>query len=126
MGKFIVFLYRLVNLYLYFVLGACILSWIPNINPNYPLFHYIFKFAGFYLIPPVMGMFISPALVLILTSLVMIGLSKIYHKFYERRPFYLASDRFLKSLQNMDEIYRQQENANQESEDFDNDCNKDN
>ena len=30
-------------LYMYYVLGACMLSWVPNINPDYPLFNFIFK-----------------------------------------------------------------------------------
>ena len=55
MAKFLIYIIRILNLYLYFVVGACLLSLVPNINPNYPLFHYIFKFAGFYLIPPVFG-----------------------------------------------------------------------
>ena len=43
MANFIKFLYRLVMLYMYYVLGACMLSWVPNINPDYPLFNFIFK-----------------------------------------------------------------------------------
>ena len=82
MAKFILFLDRLINLYLYFVIGACILSWVPNINPNYPLFNLIFKSAGFYILPPFMGMSFSPALVMVVCALISMGLGKIYNKYY--------------------------------------------
>ena len=41
MAKVIIFLDRLVNYYLYFVVMACFLSLVPNINPDYPLFDFI-------------------------------------------------------------------------------------
>lgn len=82
MANLILFLDRLVNLYLYFVLGACLLSWVPNINPDYPLFDFIFKFAGFYIIPPVAGFSLSPTLVMVVAVLVSMGLRKIYAKYY--------------------------------------------
>lgn len=126
MGKFIIFLYRLANLYLYFVLCACVLSWIPNVNPDYPLFHFIFKFAGFYLIPPVLGLLISPAVILIVTSLVIMGLSKIYNKFFEPQLFYMSSEQFLKNAEKMSKLSTHTEIQNKESEDFNNDGNKDN
>ena len=82
MAKFIIFLNKLLNLYIYFIIGACVLSWIPNINPNYPLFNFIFKTAGFYIIPPFLGISFSPALVMIVCVLIMMGLKKIYYKYY--------------------------------------------
>ena len=84
MGKFILFLDRLINLYLYFVVMACFLSLVPNINPNYPLFHCIFKFAGFYLIPPIFGINISPMPSMIALVLGSMGLKKLYVKFYAK------------------------------------------
>lgn len=82
MANFIILLDRIVNLYLYYVLGACLLSWVPNINPNYPLFHVIFKFAGFYIIPPFAGVSFSPALVMVVAGLISLALRKIYNKYY--------------------------------------------
>ncbi len=82
MGNFILFLIRLFNLYLYFILGACILSWIPNINPEYPLFHYIFLAAGAGIVPPVLGFDVGPAVIMLLCALIMMGLEKLYLKFF--------------------------------------------
>lgn len=82
MAKFVIFLDRLVNFYLYYVVMACFLAIIPYINPNYPLFNYIFKSAGFYLMPPIFGISFSPTLVLILLVLCSLGLRKIYDKYY--------------------------------------------
>lgn len=82
MANFIILLDRIVNLYLYYVLGACLLSWVPNINPNYPLFNMIFKFAGFYIIPPFYGVSFSPALVMAIAAVISVALRKIYNKYY--------------------------------------------
>ena len=84
MGKFIIFLIKLIYLYLYFIIGACILSWVPNINPAYPLFHYIFTAAGFYIMPAFAGISFSPALVMVLCALAITGLEKIYDKYYKK------------------------------------------
>ena len=84
MAKFIIFLDKLLNLYLYFIIGACILSWVPNINYDYPLFHYIFTYAGFYIVPPFLGLSFSPALVMLVCALIIMGLRKIYNKFYAK------------------------------------------
>lgn len=85
MAKFILFLERLVNLYLYYIVGASLLSWVPNINHNYPLFHYIFKFAGFYILPPFMGFIFAPVILMTICVLVSMGLEKIYNKFYANK-----------------------------------------
>ena len=85
MGKFILFLDRLINLYLYFVVMACFLSLVPNINPDFPLFHFIFKFAGFYLIPPIFGINISPMPSMVGLVLCSMGLKKIYIKFFAKK-----------------------------------------
>ena len=82
MGRVILFLGRLINLYLYFIIGACVLSWIPNVNPEYPLFKMIFKAAGAGVIPPFMGFDIGPAVVMIILALIWTGLEKIYKKYY--------------------------------------------
>ncbi|MBR1424651.1 hypothetical protein IJ579_03720 [bacterium] len=85
MARLIIFLDKLVNLYLYFVVMACFLGLVPNINPNYPLFHYIFKFAGFFIIPPIFGMYLSPALIMVTTVLISTGLRKIHNKYFESK-----------------------------------------
>ena len=82
MGKLILFLGRLINLYLYFIIGACVLSWIPNINPEYPLFNFIFKIAGAGTLPPVLGFDIGPAVLMAVLALIWAGLEKIYRKYY--------------------------------------------
>ncbi len=84
MEKLIIFLDKLFNLYLYYIIGACILSWVPNINPDFPLFHFIFVSAGFYIIPPFMGISFSPAFVMMICALIIMGLRKIYEKFYAK------------------------------------------
>jgi len=116
MANFIIFLDRLVNLYLYFVIGACLLSWVPNINPDYPLFNYIFKAAGFYILPPVMGISFAPALVMVVAALVSIGLRKVYLKYYadkEPKIVVLTQEEFLEKL-------KEKENRKEEKKD---DCN---
>ena len=102
MANFILFIDRVVNLYLYYVVMACFLSLVPNINMNYPLFHYIFKFAGFYIIPPFFGISFSPMVVMITLALISIGLRKIYIKFYaEKEPkiLVLTPEEFLKKVE---------------------------
>lgn len=101
MSKFLICLIRFVNLYLYFVVGACLLSLVPNINPNYPLFHFIFKCAGFYVVPPVFGVSFSPMLVMIGLVLVSMGLYKIYDKFYsskEPKIIVMSPEEFIKKV----------------------------
>jgi uncharacterized protein YggT (Ycf19 family) len=82
MAKFIIFLDRVVNLYLYYVVMACFLSLVPNINYNYPLFDFIFRAAGFYLIPPIFGISFSVMFVMVSLALFSTGLKKIYYKYY--------------------------------------------
>jgi len=76
------FLDRVIHLYLYYVVMACFLALVPSINPDYPLFHYIFKFAGFYLFPPVFGISFSPMILMITLVLLSMGLRKIYVKLF--------------------------------------------
>ena len=108
MAKFIRFLYRLVNYYLYFVVMACFLALVPNINPNYPLFNYIFKIAGFYLIPPVFGFIISPMLVMIISALIMMGLGKIYAKYYapkDPKVLVMTPEQFIEQIKKNEQAY---------------------
>lgn len=116
MANFIIFLDRLVNLYLYFVIGACMLSWVPNINPDYPLFNFIFKASGFYIIPPVIGISFSPAIVMVSAALISTGLRKIYNKYYadkEPKIIVLTQEQLLEKLKE----------ENNKREDKKDDCN---
>lgn len=134
MAKFIRFLYRLINYYLYFVVMACFLALVPNINPNYPLFNYIFKIAGFYIIPPIFGLIISPMLVLIISALIMMGLDKIYAKYYapkDPKVLVMTPEQFMEQIKKNEQAYidkvvsevkeefgqEEQEEKNSESED---------
>jgi len=102
MAKFIIFLDRLINYYLYFVVMACFLSLVPNINPDYPLFNFIFKAAGFYLIPSFWGIIFSPAVVMICLALISAGLHKIYYKYYakdEPQIIVMSPEEFMKKVQ---------------------------
>ena len=108
MAKFIRFLYRLVNYYLYFVVMACFLALVPNINPNFPLFNYIFKIAGFYLIPPIFGFIISPMLVMIISALIMMGLGKIYAKYYapkDPKVLVMTPEQFIEQIKKNEQAY---------------------
>lgn len=100
LGKLIIFIDRVINLYLYFIVCACILSLVPNINPNYPLFHYIFKCAGFYLIPPVFGFSFSPMVLMITIVLVSIGLHKLYDKYFNNEPpvYIMSAEEFFEKM----------------------------
>jgi uncharacterized protein YggT (Ycf19 family) len=101
LGNLILFLDRVVNLYLYYVVLACFIILIPNINPNYPLFHTMFTFAGFYLIPPIFGISFSPMAMLILPTLISMGLRKIYLKYFakdEPKIVVLTKEEFEKSF----------------------------
>lgn len=124
MAKFLIYLIRIINLYLYFVVGACFLSLVPNINPNYPLFHYIFKFAGFYLIPPMFGVSFSPMAILICTTLISMGLVKIYDKYYaskEPQVIVLSPEEFIKQVAKHEEMIKKEEeklSQNQEDKDL--------
>ena len=112
MAKFIIFLDRVIYLYLCFVMGACLMSWIPNINPDYPLFNFIFTAAGFYLIPPVLGIGIAPALVMVICSLISFGLGKIYQKFYAKKESQIVvvtPDELIQKLKEQEENFMKKE-----------------
>jgi hypothetical protein len=119
MAKFILFLIRFFNLYLYFVVMACFLSFIPNINPNYPLFGFIFKFSGFYIIPPVFGMIISPMLILIILTLSIIGLTKLYDKYYAKEEptvIVMSPEEFTQKLEEFNKEKSKREEERKENE----------
>ena len=87
---------------------ACFLALVPNINPNYPLFNYIFKIAGFYLIPPVFGFIISPMLVMIISALIMMGLGKIYAKYYapkDPKVLVMTPEQFIEQIKKNEQAY---------------------
>ncbi len=80
MNRFILILDRIVNLYMYYVGIACLLSWVPNINPDYPFFHFIFLTSGFYILPPFLGFLFAPILIMTLCALISAGLNKLFLK----------------------------------------------
>ncbi len=127
MGKFILYLDRLVNLYLYFIVMACLLAIVPNINMNYPFFHAIFKLAGFYLIPPLAGVSFSPMLVMTVLALVSMGLKSLYMKYFAKDDgsviIIQSSDieRTMKELSNLKE-----ESSNKEEKENKDDRDKNN
>ena len=112
MAKFLIFLDRLIYLYLYFVMGACLLSWVPNINPDYPLFHFIFVAAGFSLVPPIFGIGLGPALVMSVCALISFGLGKIYQKFYAKKDqkiVVVTPDELIQKLREQEENFIKKE-----------------
>ena len=113
MGKLILFLGRLINLYLYFIIGACVLSWIPNINPEYPLFNFIFKMAGAGILPPVLGFDIGPAVLMAALALIWAGLEKIYRKYYapkEPEIIVITKDELIEKLNEQKQCDEVEEN----------------
>ena len=125
MARFIIFLDRLVNYYLYFIVMACFLSLVPNINPDYPLFNFIFKAAGFYIIPTIFGFLISPVLIMISLALISSGLHKIYYKYYakdEPQIIVMSPEEFIKKVQeenvesNIQSSLEEKENKKDDSE----------
>lgn len=121
MAKFIIFLDRLIYLYLCFIMGACLMSWIPNINPNYPLFNAVFTAAGFYLVPPIFGIGISPALLMVVLALISAGLRKIYNKFFaekdEPKIVVVTPEELMEKLKEQHDNYvkKEQEENNDDS-----------
>jgi uncharacterized protein YggT (Ycf19 family) len=104
MARFIILLDRIVNFYLYYVIMACFLSLVPNINFDYPLFDFIFKSAGFYLIPPFFGFSFSVMVVMTVLVLISCGLKKIYIKYYaknEPKIVVLTEEEFNKKFEDI-------------------------
>lgn len=101
-ADFILFLSRVINLYMYYVGFACLLSWVPNINPDYPLFHFIFVSTGFYLLPQIFGFVFAPLLVMTVCVLISQWLIKLYLKLTkDKRPeiIIMSPEDFFKKLE---------------------------
>ncbi len=114
-AKLVIFLDKIVILYMYFILGACVLSWVPNINPDYPLFHYWFVAAGFYIIPPFWGVSFSPIVPMIVAGLASMGLRKIYDKYYakdEPKIIVMTPDEFMKKMTEEKERENKKDDSN--------------
>ena len=106
-ARSIIFADKFINLYLYFIVVGCLLSWIPNINPNYPLFNFIFKACGFYLLPPFLGFTVAPVLIMMTLVLISMGLTKLYFKYFapkEPQIIVLTKDEFEKQLGKFNEM----------------------
>ena len=104
---------------------ACFLSLVPNINPDYPLFNFIFKAAGFYIIPTIFGFIISAVLIMISLALISSGLHKIYYKYYakdEPQIIVMSPEEFIKKVQeenvesNIQSSLEEKENKKDDSE----------
>lgn len=120
MAKFLIILYRIINLYLYYVVMACLLSLLPYINPNYPLFNAIFKSAGFYLIPPVFGFIIGPAVILVGLALLSNFIEKYYNEHYAKNKpkiVVLTPEQFMRAMENKDEFIKSLEESEEEKND---------
>ena len=107
---------------------ACFLALIPNINPMYPLFHYIFFFAGFYVIPAVMGISFSPIFMLCVLALCSIGLRKIYNKYYSpknQEVYYISAEQFAKHLEEFNKMNQSKEESDTNKEEDSNDTRND-
>lgn len=107
---------RVINLYMYYVGFACLLSWVPNINPDYPLFHFIFVTTGFYLIPPIFGFVLSPLLIMTVCVLASQWLVKLYlHLTKDKRPeiIIMSPDEFFKKFEQQNQI-KKEDNTDKE------------
>lgn len=122
-GNLIKFTDRILNLYLYYIIVACFLSLVPNINSNYPLFHFIFKSAGFYILKPFFGFSFCPMLLMMGLVLLSLGLRKIYDKYFhiEQEVYIISAKDFIEKVNNRDmdflkNLGKKSENNTQESE----------
>lgn len=102
LSKLIIFLNRIVNLYMYYVAVACVLSWIPRINPEYPLFHVIFVSTGFYLLPPFGGFIFAPLIIMTVCVLISQGLGRLYFNLNkDKKPevIVMTPEEFFRSIE---------------------------
>ena len=84
MKKFLLISDRIINLYVFYIVMALFLSIVPSINTDYPLFHFIFVSAGFYIKLPFVGAMFSPMLIMICLVLISSKIRKLYIKLYEK------------------------------------------
>lgn len=61
----------LIDIYIYFVVICCFMTWIPNLNWDFPAIQIMFWLAGFNILPnvPVLSSFVPLILILVLISL---------------------------------------------------------
>ena len=71
MKKFVSLVCNLIDLYIYFVVICCFMTWIPNLNVNFPAIKIMFWLAGFNILSniPFINMFVPLIMVLLLISL---------------------------------------------------------
>lgn len=104
------------------------MSWIPNINPDYPLFHAIFKFAGFFLLPAIGGFIFAPLLIMTACVLISQGLGKLYLKLNkDKKPeiIILTPEEFMQKItsseaEQKDDIEKTEKSGNPENNDEEN------
>ena len=70
MKKFIETLCFIINIYIYYVVICCFLTWIPNLNMDYPTFKIMFWLAGFNILAniPILHSFVPVFLICILIA----------------------------------------------------------
>lgn len=122
MADFILFLSKIVTLYMYYVGFACLLSWVPNINPDYPLFHFVFMSTGFYLIPPFFGFIFAPLIIMVICVLISQGLDKLYLKLMKDKSpeiVVYTPEEFFQKLE-QDKEFLKERNQEKETEKKDN------
>lgn len=71
MKNFIRRICSLIDIYIYFVVICCFVTWIPNLNWNFPALKIMFWLAGFQLFAdiPVLNMFVPLLMILVLISI---------------------------------------------------------
>jgi len=87
MKKFISGICNLIDIYIYFVVICCFLTWVPNLNWNFPALKIMFWLAGFHLFAniPVINMFVP-----LLMILVLISVRKLLYKFIKEEDKFLG------------------------------------
>lgn len=71
MKKFVRGICSLIDIYIYFVVICCFLTWIPNLNWDFPALKIMFWLAGFQLFAhvPILNMFVPLLMILVLISI---------------------------------------------------------
>ena len=111
MKKFISGICSLIDIYIYFVVICCFLTWIPNLNWNFPALKIMFWLAGFQLFSdiPILNMFVP-----LLMILVLISIRKVLYKLIGEEDKFLGYEVNPKK-QNDDNETKQEDNIDDSS-----------
>ena len=71
MKKFVKFLCQFIDIYIYYVVICCFLTWIPNLNWDFPAIKVLFWIAGFNILSniPILSMFVPLIMICLLIAL---------------------------------------------------------